>query len=89
MADHWGRRRTIQFAALWALIAGAIQAGSVNISMFIVGRIVGGFAVGILSTRTAYSLPGGSSHYPASDMVIPIYNSEISPPQWVIVPHLI
>ncbi|KAF9034461.1 general substrate transporter [Hymenopellis radicata] len=61
MADQWGRKRTIQFAALWALISGAIQAGSVHIGMFIAGRIIGGFAVGILN------------------MVIPIYNSEISP----------
>ncbi|KAI0310356.1 general substrate transporter [Amylostereum chailletii] len=65
-ADAWGRlvhrKRTIQFAAVVALIAGAIQAGSVHIAMLIAGRILGGFAVGMMN------------------MTIPIYNSEISPP---------
>lgn len=48
-ADAWGRKQTIQFAAFWALIAGAIQAGSVHVGMLISGRIIGGFAVGIMS----------------------------------------
>ncbi|CZR63798.1 related to transporter (major facilitator superfamily) [Phialocephala subalpina] len=48
-ADYWGRKRTIQFAALFALIAGVIQAVSVNVGMLIAGRIIGGFAVGIMN----------------------------------------
>lgn len=48
-ADKWGRKRTILFAAVWALIAGGIQAGAVHIGMLIAGRILGGFAVGIMS----------------------------------------
>lgn len=36
-------------AAVIALLAGIIQAASVHIGMLIAGRIVGGFAVGIMS----------------------------------------
>lgn len=53
-ADAWGRKRTIQFAALWALVAGAVQAGSVHVGMLIAGRIIGGFAVGIMSESEAF-----------------------------------
>lgn len=35
--------------AIIALIAGIIQAASVHIGMLITGRIIGGFAVGIMS----------------------------------------
>ncbi len=49
LADKWGRKRTIQLAALIALIAGIIQAASVHVGMLIAGRIIGGFAVGMMS----------------------------------------
>lgn len=51
-----GRKRTIQFAAVWALIAGIIQAASVNIGMLIAGRVIGGFAVGMMSRWFACGL---------------------------------
>ncbi|CAG9947754.1 unnamed protein product [Clonostachys rosea f. rosea IK726] len=62
-ADYLGRKKTIAIASVIALIAGIIQAASVHIGMLIAGRIVGGFAVGMMN------------------MTIPIYNSEISPPE--------
>ncbi|KAF9028039.1 general substrate transporter [Hymenopellis radicata] len=49
LADKWGRKRTIQLAALIALIAGVIQAASVHVGMLIAGRIIGGFAVGMMN----------------------------------------
>ncbi|KAK7204911.1 general substrate transporter [Myxozyma melibiosi] len=48
-ADKWGRKRTIMFAACWAVVAGIIQAASVKVGMLIAGRIIGGFAVGIMN----------------------------------------
>lgn len=48
-ADYLGRKRTIAIAAAIALIAGIIQAASVHIGMLIAGRIVGGFAVGMMN----------------------------------------
>lgn len=39
-------------AAAIALVAGIIQAASVHIGMLITGRIVGGFAVGMMSERS-------------------------------------
>lgn len=44
-----GRKRTIQLASIVAIIAGIIQAASVNVGMLIAGRFIGGFAVGIMS----------------------------------------
>ncbi|KAF1994573.1 general substrate transporter [Amniculicola lignicola CBS 123094] len=48
-ADYLGRKKTIMIAAVIALIAGIIQAAAVHIGMLIAGRIVGGFAVGIMN----------------------------------------
>ncbi|KFY93020.1 hypothetical protein V500_03954 [Pseudogymnoascus sp. VKM F-4518 (FW-2643)] len=48
-ADYWGRKRTIQFASVFALIAGIIQAAATEVGMLIAGRIIGGFAVGIMN----------------------------------------
>ncbi|PSN67796.1 general substrate transporter [Corynespora cassiicola Philippines] len=48
-ADYLGRKKTIMIGAIIALIAGIIQAAAVHIGMLIAGRIVGGFAVGIMN----------------------------------------
>ncbi|KAK9235256.1 general substrate transporter [Lipomyces kononenkoae] len=48
-ADAWGRKYSIMFAAVVALIGGIIQASSVKIGMLIAGRIIGGFAVGVMN----------------------------------------
>jgi MFS family permease len=45
-----GRKRSIAFWALVAVVGSAIQAGSVHIAMMIVGRLIAGFATGGLMT---------------------------------------
>ncbi|KAN0093053.1 General substrate transporter [Tylopilus felleus] len=47
--DAWGRKRTIQFGAVWALCGCAMQAGAPNMACMLVGRIVAGVGIGILS----------------------------------------
>ncbi|KAI0671410.1 general substrate transporter [Trametes maxima] len=47
--DKFGRKRTVQFGALVALWGCAMQAGANNFACMLVGRIVAGFAIGILS----------------------------------------
>lgn len=42
LADAWGRQRAIQITACLCIVAGAIQAGSVHIAMFLVGRFLMG-----------------------------------------------
>lgn len=49
-ADKLGRKRTIALGGLFATIGCALQAGSVDIPMLIVGRFIAGTAVGILSS---------------------------------------
>ncbi|KAF8896597.1 sugar transporter, partial [Infundibulicybe gibba] len=61
--DRWGRKRTIQIGCLFALWGCAMQAGASNVATLLVGRIIGGFAIGVLS------------------MTVPLYNTEIAPPQ--------
>lgn len=46
LADWLGRRKALLFAASISIIGGALQAGSVNISMFIAGRFIGGISIG-------------------------------------------
>ncbi|KAF8150613.1 general substrate transporter [Crassisporium funariophilum] len=47
--DKWGRKRTIQIGCLFAIWGGAMQSGASNVATLLVGRIIGGLAIGILS----------------------------------------
>ncbi|KAF8199532.1 sugar transporter [Pholiota molesta] len=47
--DKYGRKRAIQIGALFAMWGCAMQAGASNVATLIVGRIVAGIAIGILS----------------------------------------
>ncbi|POR32522.1 Sugar transporter [Tolypocladium paradoxum] len=62
LADSIGRRRAIQVICILCIISAAIQCGSVHVAMFLVGRLLNGFGVGLITC------------------VIPLYQSEISPP---------
>ncbi|KAF8640262.1 hypothetical protein AX16_010157 [Volvariella volvacea WC 439] len=47
--DRYGRKRTIQIGCLLAIWGGAMQAGASNVATLLVGRIIGGLAIGVLS----------------------------------------
>ncbi|KAB8290821.1 hypothetical protein EYC80_008458 [Monilinia laxa] len=49
LADSLGRKRTIALGGTISTIGCALQAGAANIGMLIAGRLIAGFAVGILS----------------------------------------
>ncbi|KAG2421025.1 hypothetical protein HFD88_000641 [Aspergillus terreus] len=62
-ADFLGRRKTIAIGAVIALLGGIIQAAAVHVGMLIAGRIVGGFAVGIMNmTIPIYNSEIAPSH---------------------------
>lgn len=44
--DYLGRKKTLMVATPIAVLGGALQGGAANIAMFLVGRLLGGFAVG-------------------------------------------
>lgn len=44
--DYLGRKKTLLVATPIAVLGGAFQGGAVHIAMFLVGRLLGGFAVG-------------------------------------------
>ena len=45
-ADAVGRRRALFIGAVFAIVGGALQAGSVHIAMYIVARFITGFGIG-------------------------------------------
>lgn len=49
-AEYFGRKRSIQYACLMAIVAAALMTGSVDVAMFVVARVMMGFAIGILVT---------------------------------------
>ena len=48
LADYLGRKKTIWLASTLALIGAILQTAAVNIEMFLVGRILAGFAIGLV-----------------------------------------
>lgn len=44
--DRLGRKKTLLVATPIAIIGGAFQGGAAHIAMFLIGRFLGGFAVG-------------------------------------------
>ncbi|KAF2029505.1 general substrate transporter [Setomelanomma holmii] len=49
-AEYFGRKRSIQMGCLIAIVGATIMTASVNIPMFVVSRVIMGFAIGILVT---------------------------------------
>jgi MFS family permease len=49
-ADRIGRKLTIFFGSLVSLLGSSLQAGSTNMAMLIIGRFIGGVAVGMLTS---------------------------------------
>ncbi|KAJ9640902.1 hypothetical protein H2199_005570 [Coniosporium tulheliwenetii] len=49
-SDKWGRLRTMQMGCCFSIVGAALCAGSVNVAMFMVARIVAGWGVGMLIT---------------------------------------
>lgn len=47
--DRFGRKFTIQMGALICLIGAVLQAAAMNLGMILVGRILAGWAVGLMS----------------------------------------
>jgi MFS family permease len=49
-ADMLGRRWTIMIGALVSVLGSSLQAGAINMAMLIIGRFIGGIAVGQLTS---------------------------------------
>jgi len=53
ICDRFSRKYTIQLGGLIGLIGAILQAASIKISMFIVGRVIAGIASGIMLTTVS------------------------------------
>lgn len=49
-ADRYGRLRTIQLGAVIMSVGAALCAGSVDVAMFLVARVIAGWGIGIMVT---------------------------------------
>lgn len=49
LQDRFGRKKTIQIGALIAAVGGILQCAAVNLAMLLVGRIISGWAIGLMS----------------------------------------
>lgn len=49
LAHRTGRKRPIMFGSTVSLLGSALQAGTANMTMLIIGRSIGGMAVGQLT----------------------------------------
>jgi MFS family permease len=47
--DRFGRRKTIMIGAMIAVLGAVLQSAAQNLAMILVGRIIAGWAVGLLS----------------------------------------
>jgi MFS family permease len=47
MGDKLGRKLSIQLASIICIIGGALQGGSINISMLLIARFITGVGVGM------------------------------------------
>lgn len=47
--DRFGRKFTIQMGALICLVGAILQASAMNLAMILVGRLLAGHAVGLMS----------------------------------------
>lgn len=52
LMDKYGRRPNLMIASIIVSIGAAIQAASPNISVMLVGRVIGGFAIGMIALCT-------------------------------------
>lgn len=79
LADRFGRKRTIQVAALILSIGAGLCAGSVNNAMFMVGRVINGLGIGALVT----AIPMYDESYPPLflKLIISRYQAEVSTPE--------
>jgi MFS family permease len=48
ISDRWGRRAPIGIGSFFAMFGGALQAGSVNVAMLAVSRVIIGLGIGML-----------------------------------------
>jgi MFS family permease len=79
--DHLGRRLSIFVCCILAFIGGGLQAGSVNMAMFISARLIAGLGTGELIFGTRSNSKADCMRLGGLLAAIPVYTSEISPPK--------
>ena len=87
IGDILGRRGTLFVGALVFAVGGAVQTFTPGFWVMVVGRVIAGFGVGLLSYVLSSSavLCSGINGFDLARTIVPIYQSEISPPNHVCI----
>lgn len=85
IGDILGRRGTLLVGALVFAVGGAVQTFTPGFWVMVVGRVIAGFGVGLLSYVLSFlaRLWTGMNGFISARTIVPIYQSEISPPNHV------
>jgi MFS family permease len=80
VGDIIGRKGTLFAGAFVFTIGGAVQTFTTGFYVMIIGRVISGFGVGLLSCVTLQRPCTLCLHFAIPSTIVPIYQSEISPP---------
>lgn len=80
--DKWGRKAGLIYCSIFSIVGGALLAGSINISMFIVARFFAGMGSwGFLAVSEWSPLPTSLDIFTANPIyTAPVYSAELAPP---------
>lgn len=78
--DAVGRKKSLWIASPVAILGGALQAGAIDIAMFLVGRFIGGFAVGKYLRLFQSCIFTNCKLLGILIVLIPLFQAEIAPP---------
>jgi MFS family permease len=79
-ADRLGRKYTIQIGSIIAIVGCALQTAAVNEAMLIVGRLIAGWSIGVLSMIVPVYQVSDSPGFRNSKLTKVVHQAEISPP---------
>lgn len=85
MGDIIGRKGTLFTGAFVFTIGGVVQTFTTGFYVMIIGRVISGFGVGLLSWVTLRSTLYFVLTFWFPSTIVPIYQSEISPPNHVCI----
>jgi len=80
MADRFGRLRTIQLGSVVMIIGAVLCAGSVDVAMFLVARVIAGWGIGVMVTVSFLRIDK-DCHLIRLFQAIPMYQAEVSTPE--------
>lgn len=80
LADRFSRKRALMIGSVWFVVGSVLQTATYSYAQLIVGRLLGGVGIGMLSCRSLSSSSNRACLKGSPSATAPLYISEISPP---------